>query len=135
MGGVRGDTAQDDVVFKTILQDFERLVRPEAVVNQNPWFLVRPCSRLGIKHTYESLQADLRVGISRFGARIIPARGGVSGPVASMGCGWSDNHWEERPTICRYALDGSHHHPPDTRAAVISRVVLTYKDFNGAEHA
>jgi len=33
VGGVRGETTQDDVVFKVILQDLERLVGPEAVVN------------------------------------------------------------------------------------------------------
>jgi hypothetical protein len=55
VGGVRKDAAYDDNVFKTILQDFERLIRPEAVVNQNSWFLMRLYSRLGIKHIYEQL--------------------------------------------------------------------------------
>ena len=59
VGGVRGDTAQDDVVFKTVLQDFERLVRPETVTNQNPRFLMHPRFGLGIKHPFEPLQADL----------------------------------------------------------------------------
>ena len=31
MGGVRGETTEDDIVFETKLQDFECLVRPEAV--------------------------------------------------------------------------------------------------------
>jgi hypothetical protein len=61
----------------------------------------------------------------------MPARGEVSGLVASMGCGWPDDHWKERPIICRYALDRSHHRPLDIRTSVISRVVLTYKDFDG----
>jgi hypothetical protein len=30
----------------------------------------------------------------------MPARGGVRGPVASMGCGWLDDYWKERPTVC-----------------------------------
>jgi hypothetical protein len=38
VGGMRGETTQDDIVFETILQDFEGLVRPEAVANQYPWF-------------------------------------------------------------------------------------------------
>jgi hypothetical protein len=42
---------------------------------------------LGIKYTLKPLQADLGVGISRFGARIVPSRGGERGPVASMGGG------------------------------------------------
>ena len=29
--GVRGDTGQNDVVFKTMLQDLKSLVHPEAV--------------------------------------------------------------------------------------------------------
>jgi hypothetical protein len=55
VGGVKEDAAYDDVIFKTILQDFERLIRPEAVVNQNSWFLMRLNSRLGVKHIYEPL--------------------------------------------------------------------------------
>lgn len=65
----------------------------------------------------------------------MPSRGGIRGPVASMGCGWPANHWKERPTVCRYTLDCSHHCPLNTRASVVSRVVLTYKDFDGAEYA
>lgn len=42
MGSVRRYAAKDDVVLETIFQDLERLVRPEAVTNENPWFLVRP---------------------------------------------------------------------------------------------
>jgi len=85
MGGVGGDTAKDDVAFETELQDFERFVRPEAVAYQHPWFTISPFFGLGIKHTLEPLQADLGVGISSFGARIMPSRGGVRGPVGSMG--------------------------------------------------
>ena len=65
----------------------------------------------------------------------MPVRGGVSGPVTSMGCGWLDDHWEERPTVGGYAFDCSHHRPLNTRASVISRVVLTYQDLDGTEHA
>jgi len=32
VGGVRGESAQDDVIFKIKLQGFEGLVRPKAVV-------------------------------------------------------------------------------------------------------
>jgi hypothetical protein len=61
----------------------------------------------------------------------MPARGEVSGLFTSMVCGWPDDHSEERPIVCRYALDRGHHRPLDIRASVISRVVLTYKDFDG----
>jgi hypothetical protein len=135
MGGVRRDTAQDDVIFKTILQDLKGLMRPEAVANQNTWSLLRPSFSLRVEHTFEPLHADLGVGVSRFGARIMPSRGGVCGPVASMGCGWPDDHWEERPTVGGYILDCSHHRPLNTRASVISWVVLTYQDLDGTEHA
>jgi hypothetical protein len=79
------DTAQDKVIFKTVAQDFERPVRPEAVANQNPWFLKRLCFSLGIKYMYELVEANLRVGVSRFGARVMLSRGGLYGPVALMG--------------------------------------------------
>jgi len=68
-------------------------VRPEGVTNQHPWFLVSLSFGLGIKHTLKPLQANLRVGASRFGARIVPSRGGQRGPVASMGGGWPNDHW------------------------------------------
>jgi hypothetical protein len=68
-------------------------VCPEAVTNQYPWLLVSLLSSLGIKYVLEPLQADLGVGIPRFGARIVPSRGRERSPVASMGCGWPDNHW------------------------------------------
>ena len=41
----------------------------------------------------------------------------------------------ERLTVGRYTLDSSHYRPLDNRASIVSRVVLTYKDFDGAEHA
>lgn len=72
---------------------------PKTVANQNAWLLMRPRFSLGIKHTFKPLQANLRVGISRFRARIMPSRGGVCGPVASMGCGWPDDHREEGSTV------------------------------------
>jgi hypothetical protein len=65
----------------------------------------------------------------------MPSRGMVRGPCASMGCGRPDDQWKERPTVRRDALDRSHHRSLDTRTSVSSRVVLTYKDFEGAEHA
>jgi hypothetical protein len=50
VGGVRGETTWDNIVFETQLQDFEGLVRPEAVTNQDPWFLVSSLLSLGIKY-------------------------------------------------------------------------------------
>jgi len=93
VGGVRREATQDDVVFETKLQGFEGLVRPETVTNQHPWLLVSLSSSLGIKHALKPLQADLGVGVPRFGARIMPSRGGERGPVASMGSSWPDDHW------------------------------------------
>ena len=90
--GVRGKTTQENVVLKAKLQDFEGLVRPKAVTNQHSWFLVSLSFGLGIKHTLDPLQANLRVRVSRFGARIVPSRGTERGPVASMGGGWPNNH-------------------------------------------
>jgi hypothetical protein len=66
---------------------------PETVTNQHPWLLVSLSSSLGIKHALEPLQANLGVGVPRFGARIVPSRGGERGPFASMGSGWPNNHW------------------------------------------
>jgi hypothetical protein len=134
MGSIRGNTVQDDAIFKVILQDFERLVCPEAVAYQIAWLIIYPCFRLGIKHSFKPLQTDLKVGESGLGARIMLSRGGVYGPVATMGCDWPDDHWEKRSTVSRYALDRSYDRPLDTRASIISRVVLIYQDFNGAEH-
>jgi hypothetical protein len=71
---------------------------PEAVRNENPWLLIRLRSGSGVEHTFDPLQTDFGIRIPRLGARIMPARGGIRGPVASMGCGWPDDHGKERPT-------------------------------------
>ncbi len=68
-------------------------MRPKAITDQYPWSLVSLSFSLGIKHTLEPLQANLGVGISRFGARIVLSRGRECGPVASMGSGWPNYHW------------------------------------------
>jgi hypothetical protein len=119
VGGVRRETTQNDV-FEKILQDFEGLARPEAVANQHPWFLVSSFLGLGIKYTLEPLQAGLGVGISRFGARILPSGGGERGPVASMVVGgWPNNHEYQIPTVSTDALDRSHRRSLDTRCKEI----------------
>jgi len=128
------ETTQNDVVFETILQYFEGLVRPEAVANQRPWFLVSTLPSFRVKDTLEPLQADLGVGISRFGARILPSGGGKGCPVASMGRSRPNNHGIQIPTITTYTFDRSDHRALDTRASVVSHVVLTYKDFDRAWH-
>jgi hypothetical protein len=126
MGSVRRNTAKDNVVLKAILHDLERFVSAEAITDENPWFLVSLHFGLGVKHPFDPLQADLGVGVSRLGARVMSSRGGICGPVALMGCGWPDDHWKKRPTICAYALDRSYHFPFNTGASVSSQVVLTY---------
>jgi len=126
IGGMRRNTIKDDIIFKTILYNFERLVRPEAVINKNPWFLIRPWFDLGIKYIFNPVQADLGVGVSRLGALKMPSKGGVCSLYASMGCCWPDDQWKERPTVCINALNRSHHCSLDTRASISSQVVLTY---------
>jgi len=84
VGGVRRDTAQDDVVFETEFSDFEGFMRPEAVAYQYPWFLVRPFFGLGVEHKLEPLQADIGVSISTVGVRMMPSRSGLRDPVGSM---------------------------------------------------
>jgi hypothetical protein len=41
----------------------------------------------------ELLQADLGVGVPRFGACIVPSRGRECSLVALMGSGWLNDHW------------------------------------------
>jgi hypothetical protein len=67
-------------------------VRSKAVTNQHSWFLLSLFFSLRIKHTLKLLQADLGVGVPRFGARIVPSRGGERSPVASMSSGWLNDH-------------------------------------------
>ena len=64
---------------------------PEAVTNENSWFLIRLCFDLGIKYKFDPVQADLGVGVSRRGARKMPFRGRIRSSCASMGYGWLDN--------------------------------------------
>ena len=63
------------------------------------------------------------------------ARGRVRGPIGSACSGWPDNHRQKRPAVCRYTLDRSHYGSFKVGAFVISRIVFTHEDFNGAEHA
>jgi hypothetical protein len=95
-------------------------VSPKAVRNENPWLLIRLKSSLRIEHTFNPLQTDFGISIPRLGARIMPARGGIRGPVASMGYGWLDDHRKERPTVCRNTFNRSHHYSLDACASVSS---------------
>ena len=51
-----------------------------------------------------------------------------------MGGGWPDNHGLQIPTISTDALDRSHSRSLDTRISIVLRIILTYKDFDGAGH-
>jgi hypothetical protein len=82
---VRGETTQDNAVVKAILQDFERLVRQEAIGNQNAWFPIRQRFGLGIKYTLDPLQGNLGVVPSICGMGIMPSRRLVRCPGGSMG--------------------------------------------------
>ena len=71
------------------------------------WVLVSLWFGLGIIHPFYPLETDLRVIVSSFRVRIVPFRGGIRGLICSIGGGWSSYYrW---PTVCRYALDRSHH--------------------------
>lgn len=74
VGSVRWETAQTNIIFKEKLEDFERLVRPEPVTNQNTRFLTRPLFGLRIENTRKSLQTDIRICVSRIGACEMPPR-------------------------------------------------------------
>jgi hypothetical protein len=65
----------------------------KTITNQYSWFLVSLPFSLGIKHTLEPLQRNLRVGIPRFGACVMPSRGRDCSPVTSMVSSWPDDHW------------------------------------------
>jgi hypothetical protein len=82
---------EDDIVFETILHNFKQLMRTKPIINKNAWLLIRPWSSLGIKYKFEPLQANLKVSISRLRAGIMPSRGRIRSPCATMGCGWPDD--------------------------------------------
>ena len=54
---------------------------------------------------FKPLQANLRVYISRFRARIILFRGEIRDLVTLIGCSWPNNYYKKRPTVYRYILD------------------------------
>jgi hypothetical protein len=64
----------------------------------------------------------------------VPTRGGVRGPVGSMGRGWPDYHWIQIPTVRTDTLDRGHYRTLYTRASIASQIVLTDKDFDGTKH-
>jgi hypothetical protein len=57
----------------------------ETIADEYASSLVSSFFGLGIEHTLKPLQADLGVGVSCCGARIVPSGSRVSGPVRSMG--------------------------------------------------
>jgi hypothetical protein len=67
-------------------------VGSKAVVDQGAWFLVSHFFALGIEHTFEPLEADLRVGVTRFGACIVLSEGGGCSLITSVGSGWPYNY-------------------------------------------
>ena len=64
----------------------------------------------------------------------MPSRGRICGPVATMGTGWPNNHWFQRPTICRDTFNRGHHAALDTCSSVILWVVFTYEDLCRGKH-
>jgi hypothetical protein len=92
MGGIRGETTQNNVIFEIILQYFDGFVRPEAVVNQYSWFFVSTLLGFEVKDTLKPLQADLKVGISRFKVRILLSEGKEGYPVTSIDGSWPDDY-------------------------------------------
>jgi hypothetical protein len=59
-------------------------VRPEAIAHKYPWVSVGSFFSLGVKYKFEPLQADIGVGVSTVGVRIVPPRSGVRYPVGSV---------------------------------------------------
>jgi len=132
--GVRGKSTQNNVVFETKFHNLEGLVRTEAVTYQHPWFLVGSCLGLGVKYTFDPLQADLGVVISSFGAGIMPSRGIERRSVASMGRRRPNDHWFQRLTRRTCTFYGSHHSALDTCTSVVPPVIFADKDLGGALH-
>jgi len=89
---MRREATQDDIVFKTKLQDFEGLVYPETVTNQDPRSLASLFSGLGIEDALKLLQANLRVRIPRFRAGVVPSGYRERSPVTSIDSSWPNNH-------------------------------------------
>lgn len=50
-----------------------------------------------------------------------------------MGWGWPYYHWIQTPTVGTHTLNDCHVCPLDTRASVVSHIVLTYQDFHRAK--
>jgi len=132
VGGIRRETTQENIVRETELLDFEGLVRSKAIADQDASSLVRSFFGFGIKYTLEPLEADYRVGIPGVGARILPSRGRKRGPVASMGTRRLDYYRVQILTITTNAFDRSYSYALDSRTSIITSVMLTYQDFDGA---
>jgi len=109
-------------------------VRPEAVPDQHSWFPVSTLFGFGVEDTLEPLQGDLGIGISLLSARILPSGRGKGCPVASVCGSWPDDHGVQILTLGRDTFDSCDGGALDTRASVVSHVILTYKDFDTAWH-
>jgi hypothetical protein len=60
-------------------------------------------------------------------------RGGIYSPVTSVTCSWLDDYWQKSSAISRHAFNGCYHTPFNTYTSVISEIILTHQDFNGAK--
>ena len=104
------------------------------VADQYSWLVISSSLCLGIKYMYKPFQADFRISIARFGTRILPSGGWEHGPIASMSTSRPDNHLCQIPAVSTNTLDCSHSRSLDSRTSIVSSIVLTYQDFDGAWH-
>jgi hypothetical protein len=104
----------------------------KTIANQDAWSLVSLFFGFGIKYTLEPLEANYRIGISRIRARILLSRGKEYNPVVSIGIRWLDYHRVQIPIITTNAFDRSHGYTLDSRISIVSLVIFTYEDFDGA---
>jgi hypothetical protein len=76
---------EDDIVRKAELQDFEGLVRAEAIADQYTRLTLSAIPRLRIEHLAKPFEAYLRVSISGFRVGVVPAGSRKRGPVTPIG--------------------------------------------------
>ena len=83
---------RDDIIlwyFRNKTSRSSDLVRVKVVANQHSWVMISLLFDLRIKHTFKSLQANLRVDVFGFEACIVSLRDEKRSSIASMSDNWS----------------------------------------------
>ena len=100
-----GESTKDDVVFEAKGHHFQRLVRSEAIADQDAWLAICTGTCRRVKDVLDPVHINSRIGVSTLATREVPPWRWVGGPCISMSGSWPYDERVEASTIRRNALN------------------------------